>query len=360
MKNQALIKLTEERINTNNQLAEFVEKAKAVTIPLFPETVQFTEPSLKFGAAIVSVDLNLDQYGSNRDIYKNESGGFCLHLTKLNEISHNAGLQITDSRILERKTDERGRVTYIEHQVKWRMRSVDGTLKEGTATGKYDYFRDCEKYISKKDGKPLDGMIKSRRSHAEALAESNALTRAYNKAIAKLPQSFTIDELKKPFLIPYVIEDKNELLKDLPKEDQLQLKKELARKRMGLSDSIYPASPGPAAAQVEDANYTTVDEPSNGSAKGGQESEPDGEKEQKRPLTPEEVNHIQAETFLGAPQHERTEQILKLVKIKNYKDPNNIAITQKRIENQSVEAQVKFIERLFNLPDYVNAEEAPL
>lgn len=343
MKNQALIKLTEERINTNNQLAEFVERAKTVTIPLFPETVQFTEPSLKFGASIVSVDTAIDQKGSNRDIYKNESGGFCLHLSKLNEIAHNAGLQITDSRILERKTDEQGRVTYINHQVKWRLKSVDGSIKEGVATGKYDYFNDLNT--------KSEGMVKSRRKHAEALAESNALTRAYNKAIAKLPQSFTLEELKKPFLIPYVIEDKNELLKDLPKEDQLAIKKELARKRLGISDAIYPTSPGTATNQVEEAVITEI---------VNDNSTSDVQKVVgSKTLTQEEINHIQAETFLEAPQKERTEKILGLIKLKGYKDPNNIAITQKRIENQDVKNQVKFIERLLNMPDAAD-ESAPL
>lgn len=352
MKNQALIKLTEEKIGDNTALTTFIEKAKQQTICLFPETVQFTDPALKFGAALVTVDLNLDQYGSNKDIYRNESGGYCLHLSKINEISQHACIQITDSRILERKTDERGRVTFIEHQVRGRIKYVDGSIKEDVATGKYDYFRDLEKYV-KKDGSLIEGMIKSRRSHAEALAESNAKTRLYNKLNFKLPSSFTLDELKKPFLVPFVIEDKNELLKDLPKEDQLQIRRDLARKRLGITDTIYPTSPGPAAKQVEDAVVTEVVD--NGSTSSPQAAEPE-----KKSLSKEEINHIQAETF-GQPevkQEERTRQILTLIKIKGYKDPNNIAITEKRIENQSVEAQVKFIEKLLNLPD--ENESAPL
>lgn len=355
MKNQALIKLTEERINTNNQLAEFVDRARAVTIPLFPETVQFTDNALKYGAAIVSVDLNLDNYGNNRDIYRNESGGYCLHLTKLNEISQQSGLQIIDSRVLERKTDERGVVTYIEHQVKWKMRSVDGSIKEGTATGKYDYFRDCEKYIkpNEKDNKGNvkgEAQVKARRTHAEALAESNALTRAYNKAIAKLPQSFTLDELKKPFLIPYVIEDKEELLKGLPKEVQQDIRKQVAMNRLGLMNTIYPGAQANTT-QVEDAVVTEVTNAESDNGKGETE---------KKGMSQEEINHFNAETFLGAPQKERTEQILKLIKIKGYKDPNGAVINEKRIENNDVKAQVNFIERLLNMPDYSPEENMPL
>lgn len=318
-----LIKFTEERINTNEQLVAFVEKAKAITMPLFPETVQFTDTALKYGAAIVTVDTSND----SRDIYKNESGGYCLHLSKLNEIAQQAGIQITDSRIIERKTDEKGRVTFISHQVKGRLKSVDGSIKEDVATGKYDYFRDLEKYNSEKQ-------IKSRRSHAEALAESNAKTRLFNKLVAKLPQSFTIDELKKPFLIPYVIEDKDELLKGLPKEDQLQLKKEIARKRLGLVDTIYSPPQGyesGSPSQIQEAEVITE------------------EPEQKPVLSPEEQNHNAALTYKDAPQKERTEKILNLIKLKDFKDGSQF--TAARIEKASVDDQVKFIEKLMNLPD---------
>lgn len=323
----ALIKLTEERINTNEQLSSFVERASAATIPIFPETVQFTEPSLKFGAAIVSVDSKLDSYGNNKDIYKNSDGSYCLHLSKLNEIAQQSGLHITDSRVLERKTDEQGRVTYIEHQVKGKLRSVDGSIKEATITGKYDYFRDKEKYTSEKQ-------VKGRRSHAEALAESNAITRLINKLIAKLPQSFTIDELKKPFLIPYVIEDKDALLAGLPVEDQLSIKKEVARKRLGLIDTIYQSgSPSSPTQDIQEAEVITETE------------------EKKSMLSPEEQNHNAALTYKDAPQKERTEKILNLIKLKDFKDPNGGTFTATRIEKATPDDQVKFIEKLLNLPD---------
>lgn len=328
----SLMKLTEERINNNHQLVSFVEKAKAVTIPLFPETVQFTDTALKYGAALVSVDIKTDQYGSNRDIYKNESGGYCLHLSKLNEIAQQAGIQITDSRILERKTDERGRVTFISHQVKGRLKSVDGSIKEDVATGKYDYFRDAEKYTSEKQ-------IKSRRSHAEALAESNAKTRLFNKLVAKLPTSFTLNELKKPFLIPYVIEDQNELLSQLPKEEQVKVKSELVRKRLGLIDTVYPASQK----QVEEAVVTEV--------------VADEQKTTSDPA-PNETPEFIAETYREAPQNERTEKILQLIQLKNFQDPNGTPFTASRIEKNSLDNQIKFIKKLLEMPDA--EEELPV
>lgn len=343
----ALIKLTDVRINDNISLSAFIDNAKAVTIPLFPETVQFTDSALKYGAAIVSVNLNLDQYGSNKDIYKNESGGYCLHLSKINEIAQQSGVQITDSRILERKVDERGRVTFIEHQVKGRMRSVDGSIKEDVATGKYDYFRDCEKYV-KKDGTAITGMINSRRSHAEALAESNAKTRLFNKLVAKLPSSFTLDELKKPFLIPYVIEDKNELLKDLPKETQQKIKEEVARKRMGLMDDIYPAKK-----VIEEAQVVTADEDQS----MHQVSEANVV-EEKPMFTREEKARLDADTYKDAPQKERTEKILTLYKLKGLRNPDGTEVTAAQVEKNPIEKQLIVIEKLLLMQD--ENQELPL
>lgn len=338
----ALLKLTDERISDNNSLVSFVDKAKAVTIPLFPETVQFTDPAMKFGAAIVSVDTNLDNYGNNKDVYKNESGGYCLHLSKINEIAQQAGVQITDSRILERKVDERGRVTFIEHQVRGRMRSVDGSIKEDVATGKYDYFRDCEKYVKKNTGEMITGMINSRRSHAEALAESNAKTRLFNKLVAKLPSSFTLDELKKPFLIPYVIEDKDAIIKELPIEEQQKIKTEIARKRLGLVNDIYPQGK-----QVEEARVIT--QPSNNEPMN-QVSEAQVINEAPI-LTPEEKAHNDAESYRQAPQKERTERIVTLYKLKGIRNKDNSEITAQQVEKASIEKQIEAIEKLLLTPD---------
>jgi len=220
------------------------------------------------------------------------------------------------------------------------MRSVDGSIKEDVATGKYDYFRDLEKYV-KKDGTSITGMINSRRSHAEALAESNAKTRLFNKLVAKLPSSFTLDELKKPFLIPYVIEDPNELINQLPKEEQGKVKSDLVRKRLGLIDTVYPQKK-----QAEEAQVITSDEDES----MHQVSEANVI-EEKPMFTPEEKAKLDVDTYKDAPQKERTEKILNLIKIKEFKDPNGSDFTAARIEKASVDDQVKFIEKLLNLPE---------
>jgi len=329
--NTEIMSLTNEKIGTNMALQAFVQKARNVTIPLFPETVNF-DTGYKFGAGLVSVSTIVDARGNNRDIYKNESGGYSLHTAKLNEIAQQAGIRIMDSRLIERKTDEKGQVTFISHQITGELKSVDGSLKRITVTGKYDYYNDAA-------SSKTEGQIKSRRKHAEALAESNAMYRLYNKLLAKIQSSFTLDELKKPFLIPYVLEDKEDLLKDLPQEEQIAIKKEYARKRLGLVSDIYNTT-APVQRAIEEPKVTILqDDEDDEQANNGDRTKED--------------NHFNAETFREAPQKERIERILNLIKIKNYKVPKNpnITVTADMIARTSLDRQIMLIEELLNMPD---------
>ncbi len=340
MAENKLIKLTEQKIGDNTALSTFVNQAKELTICLFPETVHFTDPALKFGAALVSVDLHLDRYGNNKDIYRNESGSYCLHLSKKNEISQHANIHIVESKVQERKVDEHGRVVFVQHMVRGKMKYVDGSIKEITATGTYDYYRDCEKYISKKDGKPLTNMINSRRSHAAALAESNAIDRLYGKLNFKLPSSFTLEELKKPFLVPFVIEDKEELLKGLPEADQIALKKEVARKRLGLTNDIYSA---PETKQIGATTPTESKTPTNPNIEDANFTE--------EPNSKEEENKIIAKEFREVPQKERTKKILNLIKLKGWKHPKGAIVTAAMIEKAPIDVQIARLEELLNMPE---------
>ena len=338
MANAELIKWTEEKIDSNQALMDFRERALTKTICLFPETVSFNQSELKYGVAIVSVDTKVDDKGNNRDIYRT-SNGYALHLNKLNEIAQTADIRIIDSRISERQVDENGRVTLVIHTIKWELKSVDGSVKSGEATGKYDYYAD--------QASKSENQTKERRKHAEALAESNARVRAFNMASLKLQNSYTLEELKKPFLIPFVIEDKNELLKDLPLDIQIDLKKQVAMKRLGLVDTMYPASQ---TKQIEDASYDEVDKTTG-------EIKPTAKPDPKTGVTAAEENHINAETFREASQAERTEKILNLVKIKEFKTPTGKPVTAKNIENSTIDKQIAFIEMLLNLE--IDNEELP-
>ncbi len=342
--NQALIKLTDERINDNNSLVAFVERAKAVTIPLFPQTVGFIDPALKFGVALVSVNTQLDNYGNNQDIYKNETGGYCLHLSKLNEIAQQAGIQIKSSRPIDRRTDEQGRITLVIHEVTGIMKSIDGSTKMLTTTGKYDYYRDKEKFIKpgeidRNGNIKGEGQVKGRRSHAEALAESNAMYRLFNKLLAKIPTSFPLEELKKPFAIPYVIEDKNEIINSLPPEEQKILRMELAKKRLGIASSVY-GNEEQIQKQVQETNIQVLTD-----------DEEDEEETTSSGLTLTEQNHENAESFRGAPVTERVKKILELINKKGYKHPKGIIPTAQIIEKTPLERQIQLIEELLNMPD---------
>jgi hypothetical protein len=321
-----LAKFIEQKINSNNQLQKFVQEARAVANVVFPETLPFSDKYCKLGAEMITVDANNDKH-----VYPNESGGFCLHLSKLNEIAKAAKIRTVDSRILERKVDERGNVIFISHQVTVSYRTITGEMIRESYTGKYDYFNDL---ASKKEGQ-----VKSRRKHAEALAESNALTRAFNKVLPQLPQSFSKTDFSKPFLVPYVIDDKEALLADLPKEDQATLKKELARQRLNLTDTIYNAPPKQ---QVEDATYSVLPD-----EKTSQKPSHDAEEDRRA------KNKIIAGEFKDAPQSERTDKILNLIKIKGWKHPEKptVVITAAIIERATVEQQIARIEELLNMQE---------
>jgi hypothetical protein len=352
-KGNELVNVSKQMIASNEEMTSFLQQLKDQTIPLFPDTVNFgVKPEFKLSATLVKVDVN-----NPRDVYPVDGGMVALHLNKINEIAHASDLKITASRILERTVDEHtGLVVYISHQVKWEMKSIDGTTKTGVATGKYDYYND--------KATKTENQTKSRRKHAEALAESNALTRAFNKAIAKLPQSFSKAELSKPFLVPCVVQDTNELLKDLPEEVRNRLKESYAAKQLGVADQMYPrtspSSSGSLPPHPKDS--ANPEDEKKGSVtmvkKNGKDINlhfivsPDVEDaefaEQVEP-TLEEQNYIIAQEYKGMEQVHRTKKILGLVESKGYKDPKGVAITEGRVEKQSIENQVSFIERLLNM-----------
>jgi len=52
----ALIKFTEQRIGSNQQLQSFVQEARKVANVIFPETLSFSDNHCKLGAEVVTVD----------------------------------------------------------------------------------------------------------------------------------------------------------------------------------------------------------------------------------------------------------------------------------------------------------------
>lgn len=336
--NTSIVHLTKERIGDNDKLQTFVQHARAVANVIFPETLPFSDKYCRLGAEVVTVDANNDKH-----VYQNESGGFCLHLSKLNEIAKAAKIRVIGSRILERKVDERGQVTFISHEVTVQYRTVSGEMITEAYTGKYDYFNDL---ANKKEGQ-----VKSRRKHAEALAESNALTRAFNKVLPQLPQNFKKTDFDKPFLIPFVTEDKELLIQDLPKEDQIAIKRDLARKRLGLTEAIYPTPSEtiPPLSKAEDLPNTPYSEVTNGSGNGNKPPEDAQIIDATPELSWEEKNAILAKEFKDVPQSERTEKILNLCKLTGTKNKSGAPVSAKQVEVKTPEEQVSFIEKLLNM-----------
>jgi hypothetical protein len=335
-------------INDNTQLMTFLDKAKETMIPLVPEMYNFVKPELKIGFQKITVDIE-------KDAYKTDGGNYALNLKKLNEIAQASGLNVTASKQVTRDTDKDGRVVFVKHEVKWEMRSIDGSLKIGTATGEYNYKEDVARLLYKEDtyekvwdggqkkmvntktllgkkGDPNYSQINKRRTYAGSLAESNAISRAINKGIAKLQNNFKAEELKKPFLVPCVIEDPSDLLKKYP-----ELERAYLAKMVGVADVIYPHYKTgeiiPEEKQPEKKNYEEA-----------QIITP--EKEKQPELSPEEVIRNEAETFREAPQKERTEIIERLIKEKQYKRAN----PNTPIEKFSIDKQIELIIRLRELP----------
>lgn len=335
----ALVKLTEEKIGNNNQLQAFVQQAKAVANVIFPENIQFADPSLRYGVRQVTVNS-----GDSKQVYKDKTtGDYLLHSSKIKEFVDAVSIRWTDSQLEERKYDEKGQVTYVRVKVFGELKSVDGTIKQTVASGTYDYYADKINFDSEKQ-------VNKRRYKADQLAETNAKYRAVKDLFPKLPSLFSESDLKKPFFIPYVLEDKNlaieNALKDLPVEDQTLLRKQRAAHIMGIADTIY--SPSIGQRQIE--NTASAPE----QAFNVQEA---NVIEEKPMFTPEEKAHNDAETYRDAPQKERSEKIVTLYKLKGIRNKDNSEITTQQVEKASIDKQIEVIEKLLLTPDY--SEELP-
>lgn len=335
----ALVKLTEEKIGNNNQLQAFVQQAKAVANVIFPENIQFADPSLRYGVRQVTVNS-----GDSKQVYKDKTtGDYLLHSSKIKEFVDAVSIRWTDSQLEERKYDEKGQVTYVRVKVFGELKSVDGTIKQTVASGTYDYYADKINFDSEKQ-------VNKRRYKADQLAETNAKYRAVKDLFPKLPSLFSESDLKKPFFIPYVLEDKNlaieNALKDLPVEDQTLLRKQRAAHIMGIADTIY--SPSIGQRQIE--NTSAPEKTSNVQDANIIEEKP--------MFTPEEKAHIDAETYRDAPVKERIEKILTLYKLKGLKNADGSEVTAAQVEKSSIDKQIIVIEKLLLMDD--QNQELPL
>jgi hypothetical protein len=347
--NLSLVNVSQELIGDANKLNTIYQDLKDRTICLIPETANFSaDRSKKLSLTAITVDTKMQSDFGNSDIYKTDSGTFALHIPKLREVFLSAGGNVTDSRILERKVDQEGRVLFISHQLKGKIQSIDGTIKEATATGKYDFIRDCDRFRTK-EGSPNMKAVNQRRKHAEALAESNAMQRLIMSLVAKLKASYTLDELKsKPIVVATVTEDKAGLLEMLPEAERAQVRSEYVRAKLGLGNPIYEgrqieqSSPEPKEVKVVDVSITDEQY---------EEIEAETthyEEEAPAMLLGEDIRE-QAEMYRDLTEEDRAERIMNLVETTGYVPTNGGAMTIERIQKATIDQQINFVEQLLRL-----------
>ena len=209
---------------------------------LVPAQMNFSSPMHKVALEAVQLDATVDSKKNGIDIYSPDgSDKFTLHYKAANKIAGAAGINWTKSYAAKRDVGPDGRVIFIEHVVEWEVKKINGSTKKGVTTGHYRYEEDKAKLAANPK------QIETRRRFAEGLAESNAKLRAIFEALEQLPRHFSLEELRKPFLVPCVVEDINELAKDDP-----EIRKMIVANALGIVDQVF----GPQAQQreVKDAN----------------------------------------------------------------------------------------------------------
>lgn len=357
--NLSLVKVSSELIGDAQSLNTIYTDLKDRTICLIPETANFSaDRSKKLSLTAITVDTKMENNFGNQDIYKTDSGTYALHLTKLREIFLSAGGNVDDSRILERRVDQDGRVLFISHQIKGRIQSIDGTIKTATATGKYDFVRDCDRF--QKNGQPNMNAVNQRRKHAEALAESNAMQRLIMSLVAKLKPSYTIQELQsKPIVVACVTEDKAGLLDMLPEAERNAIRTEYVRTKLGLGSAIYEGR------QDETAKIAKIAKETPEIAVDVSISDDEYEEIEK------EVTHYEeeapetlfgndpkdiAEMYRELTPDDRIERIMGLVESTGYVSPKGIPVTADAVAALTVNQQISFVEKLLKLKNEQEAE----
>lgn len=346
--NLSLVKVSQELIGDANKLNTIYQELKDKTICLIPETANFSaDKSKKLSLTVITVDTKMESAFGNQDIYKTDSGTYALHLTKVREIFLAAGGSVDDSRILERKVDQEGRVLFISHQLKGQIQSIDGTIKTATATGKYDFIRDCDRF--RKDGQPNMNAVNQRRKHAEALAESNAMQRLIISLVAKLKPSYSLTELQsKPIVVACVTQSKEGLLELLPEAERAQVRSEFVRKQLGLGNPIYEgrqieqSKPEPEEVKVQDVSMSDEE------YEKVEAETIHYEEEAPTMLLGEDIRE-QAELYRDLTDDDRAERIMNLVETTGYVPANGGAMTIERIRKATIDQQIDFVELLLRL-----------
>jgi len=211
---------------------------------LIPPAMNFSSSLHAVALEPVFIDNTVDNFHNGPDIYSVDGGkSFTLHTRAANKIAAAAGIRWLRSEIKNRETDDDGRTTFIEHTVTWSIARPNGSVRQGEATGTYKMAEDKVRFNTKQ--------AESRRHFAEGLAESNAKLRAIYDALDQLPRSMTRQDYAKPFIVPCVVDNFMDLVKDDP-----EMKRMMIAAKLGIQGQIYGDEHRPKAvvAQAEVVN----------------------------------------------------------------------------------------------------------
>lgn len=229
------------------ELNQALDKLRQTFNVLVPAQMNFSSPMHKVALEAVQLDANVDSSKNGIDVYSPDgSDKYTLHYKAANKIAGAAGINWTRSYAAKREVGDDGRVIYVEHVVEWEVKKINGSTKRGVTTGHYRFEEDKAKFSNRPK------QIETRRRFAEGLAESNAKLRAIFEALEQLPRHFTLEEIRKPFLIPCVVEDLNELAKDDP-----EIRRMIAANALGIMDQVYGPGSGKQQSKT-DANLITT------------------------------------------------------------------------------------------------------
>jgi hypothetical protein len=315
--------ITLPSVKNQIELSEALSKLKDQFIILVPTQMNFASPLHKVALEAVEIDTE-----SDKDIYSpNNDGKYTLHYKAANKIAGSAGIKWKESKVVKRELDKDGRANYIEHEARWEIKKPNGSTREGVSVGTYNYEED-RKRLAKHPAQ-----IETRRRFANQNAESNAKTRAIFEALELLPRQFTLQELKKKFLVPCVVDDISGLISDP------ETKKMVVAHALGITEKMYGE---PSKQQVDPNRITTasievVDE----------RTQPELEKKPLGDPTRDTPLQDVVDAFKLAKPEERLSSIKQWIERKGYTLKPELPLPEK----MSIDEQVQYLTHLYGLKD---------
>jgi len=298
----------------------------------------------KVAFELVYINTAVDAKHNGSEIYSVDGGKtYTFHAKAANKIAAAAGISWTHSEAVSpAEYDSQGQVLRLTHSVGWSIKRPNGMLRTGVSTGFYNYKQDLTRFG--------DAQAKSRRNFAGQLAEANAKYRAIFDALDQLPRQLTMDEMKKPFIVPCVTEDWMDLIKGDP-----ETKRMVVAHAMGIKENIF----GPTAPVLQIQRREEPEE-TQATVVTDKTTQTNGDR-QKPPVPPlvdtgtGEMRFSEQEykkSWLTSTREERIAEIGKLIKYKNYTPkPNSVG------PDQLPDAvQIDYLWFLFSLPDPKPAE----